>query len=45
MRDIYLDKVALAGGEGRQLLQRIKYEALREFAAKMVGLIGARTAF
>jgi hypothetical protein len=34
MRDIYLDKLAMAGGEGRQLLQRIKYEALREFRRK-----------
>ena len=26
MRDMYLDKLAMAGGEGRELLRRIKYE-------------------
>jgi hypothetical protein len=34
MRDIYLDKLAMAGGEGRELLRRIKYEALREYRCK-----------
>jgi hypothetical protein len=31
MRDMYLDNLAMAGGEGRELLRRIKYEALREY--------------
>jgi hypothetical protein len=30
MREMYLDKLAMAGGEGSELLRRIKYEALRE---------------
>jgi hypothetical protein len=34
MRDMYLDKLAMAGGEGRELLRLIKYEALREYRAK-----------
>ena len=34
MQDMYLDKLALAGGEGRELLQTIKYEALREYRIK-----------
>jgi hypothetical protein len=34
MREMYLDKLALAGGEGRELLRRIKYEALREYWIK-----------
>jgi hypothetical protein len=34
MRDMYLDKLAMAGGEGRELLRRIKYEALREYRNK-----------
>jgi hypothetical protein len=34
MRDIYLDQLAMAGGEGRQLLQQIKYEALRDYRRK-----------
>jgi hypothetical protein len=34
MRDIYLDQLAMAGGEGRQLLQQIKYEALVEYRRK-----------
>ena len=34
MRDMYLDKLAMAGGEGRELLRRIKYEALREYQIK-----------
>jgi hypothetical protein len=29
MREMYLDKLAMAGGEGSKLLRRIKYEALR----------------
>jgi len=34
MRDMYLDKLAMAGGAGRELLRRIKYEALREYRIK-----------
>jgi hypothetical protein len=34
MRDIYLDQLALAGGDGRELLRKIKYEALREYRTK-----------
>jgi hypothetical protein len=34
MRDMYLDKLAIAGGEGSELLRRIKYEALREYRNK-----------
>jgi hypothetical protein len=34
MRDMYLDHLAMAGGEGRELLRRIKYEALREYRRK-----------
>jgi hypothetical protein len=34
MHGMYLDQLALAGGEGRQLLQTIKYEALREYRIK-----------
>ena len=34
MREMYLDKLAMAGGEGRELLRRIKYEALREYRMK-----------
>ena len=34
MREMYLDKLAMAGGEGRELLRRIKYEALREYRIK-----------
>jgi hypothetical protein len=34
MRGMYLDKLTMAGGEGRQLLQTIKYEALREYRRK-----------
>jgi hypothetical protein len=34
MHDMYLDQLALAGGDGRQLLQTIKYEALREYQIK-----------
>jgi hypothetical protein len=34
MRDIHLDKLAMAGGEGSELLRRIKYEALREYRNK-----------
>jgi hypothetical protein len=35
MRDMYLDELAMAGGDGRDLLRGIKYEALREYRAKM----------
>jgi hypothetical protein len=31
MKDIYLDQLAMGGGEGSDLLRRIKYEALRRF--------------
>jgi hypothetical protein len=31
MRDMYLDELSMAGGEGCELLRRIKYEALREY--------------
>jgi hypothetical protein len=34
MNDIYLDQLAMAGGEGCKLLQTIKYEALREYRRK-----------
>ena len=34
MGDMYLDKMAMAGGEGSELLRRIKYEALREYRIK-----------
>jgi hypothetical protein len=34
MRDMYLDKLAMAGGEGRELLRQIRYEALREYRRK-----------
>jgi hypothetical protein len=34
MRDMYLDKLAMAGDEGRELLRQIKYEALREYRRK-----------
>ena len=34
LRDIYLDELAMAGGDGRKLLGKIKYEALREFRIK-----------
>jgi hypothetical protein len=34
MRDMYLDKLAMSGGEGSKLLRRIKYEALREYRIK-----------
>jgi hypothetical protein len=34
MRDMYLDELSMAGGEGCELLRRIKYEALREYRNK-----------
>ena len=34
MRDMYFDRLALAGGEGRELLRRIRYKALREYRMK-----------
>jgi hypothetical protein len=34
MQNMYLDKLAMAGGEGREFLRRIKYEALREYRIK-----------
>jgi hypothetical protein len=34
MRNIYLDELAMAGGEGSELLRRIKYQALREYRIK-----------
>ena len=34
MREMYLDELSMAGGEGRELLKRIKYEALREYRNK-----------
>jgi hypothetical protein len=34
MRDMYLDQLAMAGGEGCKLLQQIKYEALRDYRRK-----------
>lgn len=34
MRDMYLDQLAMAGGEGRNLLQQIKYEALCDYRRK-----------
>jgi hypothetical protein len=35
MRDMYLDQLAMAGGEGRKLLQRMKYEVLRDYRRKI----------
>jgi hypothetical protein len=37
MREIYLDQLAMAGGEGRKSLQQIKYEALRDYRRKLGG--------
>jgi hypothetical protein len=34
MRDMYLDELSMAGGEGCELLRGIKYEALREYRTK-----------
>jgi hypothetical protein len=34
MRNIYLDQLAMAGGEGCNLLQTIKHEAMREYRRK-----------
>jgi hypothetical protein len=34
MQELFLDQLAMAGGEGRQLLQQIKYEALRDYRRK-----------
>jgi hypothetical protein len=34
MGDMYLDKMAMAGGEASELLRRIKYDALREYRTK-----------
>jgi hypothetical protein len=34
MRGMYLDKLAMGGGDGRELLRRIKYDALREYRVK-----------
>jgi len=34
MRDMLLPELAMAGGEGRELLRKIKYEALREYRRK-----------
>jgi hypothetical protein len=34
MRDIYLDQLTMAGGEGCKLRQIIKYETLREYRRK-----------
>jgi hypothetical protein len=34
MRDIYLDQLAMADGEGCKLLQTIKCEAMREYRRK-----------
>jgi hypothetical protein len=34
MREMYLDDLAMAGREGRSLLRRIKYEAMREYRMK-----------
>jgi hypothetical protein len=42
MREMYLDKLAMAGGEGRELLRRIKYEALREYRIQKMVMKGAR---
>ena len=35
MREIYLAQLSMAGGEGRKLLQQIKYEALRDYRRKI----------
>ena len=37
MRDMYLDELSMAGGEGCESLRRIKYEALDNIETKMVG--------
>jgi hypothetical protein len=34
MRGIYLDQLAMAGGQGRKLLTKIKYDALRDYRAR-----------
>jgi hypothetical protein len=34
MPEIYLNQLAMGGGDGRELLRRIKYEALREYRTK-----------
>ena len=34
MRGMYLDELSMAGGEGCELLRRIKYEALRQYRNK-----------
>jgi hypothetical protein len=34
MREMYLDQLAMAGGEGRKLLSQIKYEALSDYRCK-----------
>jgi hypothetical protein len=34
VQNMYLDKLAMAGGEARELLRRIKYEVLREYRIK-----------
>jgi hypothetical protein len=34
MGDMYLDELAMGGGEGSELLRKIKYEALREYRIK-----------
>jgi hypothetical protein len=34
IRDVYLDQLAMAGGEGCKLLRAIKYEALRQYRRK-----------
>ena len=34
MREMYLDELAMAGGEGSELLRQIKYEALCEYRLK-----------
>jgi hypothetical protein len=34
MQEMYLDKMAMAGGEGSELLRRIRYDALREYRIK-----------
>jgi hypothetical protein len=34
LRDVTLPELAMAGGDGRELMRRIKYEALREYRRK-----------
>ena len=45
MRDVYLDKLAMAGGEGSELLRRINTRRFANIEPRMVGMIGAPNYF